>query len=224
MTLLEEVSATVLLSTWVIFVATILTKKLYDYMMRRGVEQNVAVYYNRKIIHLLAGGVCAVIVPFVFKTAYLPLIMSVALTLLIYVPHKHGKLMYWFQTGDNMYEVSFAIMWGAILTLGWVFSSGNFWLGVLPVLFMSVGDAITGIVRNVLYKERTKSWWGNLAMALFSIVAGATLGVAGVSAGAVASLVEHFEFKPIDDNIIVPFVSFIILVLANSYAPWLLRF
>jgi dolichol kinase len=87
---------------------------------------------------------------------------------------------------------------------------------------MSIGDAITGIVRNILYKRRTKSWWGNLAMALFSMIAGAIVGFAGVLAGAAASLIEHFEFKPIDDNVLIPVTSFAILILAKIFAPWLL--
>jgi len=116
-------------------------------------------------------------------------------------------------------------MWGIIIALGWLISGGNFWLGVLPVLFMSVGDAITGIVRNIIYKRRTKSWWGNLAMATFSIpVGGAIFGLAGIVAGATASFMEHFESNPIDDNITVPLSSFLILVLAKIFAPWLLSF
>jgi dolichol kinase len=130
--------------------------------------------------------------------------------------------MYWFQTEDNIYEVSFCIMWGITITLGWIVSEGNFWFGVLPVIFMSIGDALTGIVRNILYKKRTKSWWGNLAMASFSIPIGATLGIAGVLAGATASFIEHFESNPIDDNVTVPLTSFIILLLAKFCAPWLL--
>jgi dolichol kinase len=115
-------------------------------------------------------------------------------------------------------------MWGVILTLGWIVAGGNFWFGVLPILFMAVGDAVTGVARNALYRRRTKSWWGNLAMAAFSIPAGAILGIAGVLAGAIVSVVEHFEFGPIDDNITVPSISFLILVIANFYAPWLLTF
>jgi dolichol kinase len=221
---IEETVATVLLFGWVIFVATILTKRLYKWMKSRGIENNVAIYYNRKVIHILAGGVCAVIVPFVFKTSFFPFVMAMLLAIFLYAPHKMGKLMYWFQTEDNMYEVSFCIMWGTIITLGWLFSEGDFWFGILPVLFMSVGDSVTGIVRNVLYKKRTKSWWGNLVMACFSMFVGAVLGVAGILAGAVASVVEHFEFPPIDDNVTVPLVSFLILILAKFYAPWLLTF
>lgn len=218
----EELGVTALLFLWVIFVATILTKSLYKWMKDSGLADNVAVYYNRKIIHILAGGVCAIIVPFVFETSFLPLVMAMLLALFLYVPHRVGRLMYWFQKEDNMYEVSFCIMWGIIITLGWLVSGGNFWFGILPALFMSVGDAITGIVRNTLYKKRTKSWWGNLVMALFSMSIGATLGLAGILAGVTASFVEHFEFKFIDDNITVPLVSFLILLLAKFYTPWLL--
>ncbi len=220
----EEVVVTALLFSWVIFVAVVLTRKFYGWMRKRGVEHFVAVYYNRKIIHTLAGGVCAVIVPFVFKTAILPFIMAMLLAIFIYIPHRIGKIMYWFQTQENMYEVSFCIMWGVIISLGWWLSEGNFWFGILPVLFMSVGDAVTGVVRNYIYKKRTKSWWGNLAMAAFSITVGTTLGQAGMIAGGVASFIEHYEYKPIDDNITVPLVSFVILMLAKTYAPWTLMF
>ena len=219
---IEELVATVLLFTWVIFVATVLTKSFYKWMKTRGVEHFVAAYYNRKVIHIFAGGLCAVLISFVFETPLLPFIMAMLLAVFLYIPHKIGKIMYWFQTEDNMYEITFCIMWGIVLSLGWTVSGGNFWFGILPVLFMAVGDAITGVVRNILYKRRTKSWWGNLAMALFSIPVGATLGVAGVLAGAIASFVEHFEFKPIDDNITVPLISFLFLTSAKLYAPWLL--
>jgi len=219
---IEESAATVLLFCWVIFVATALTRSLYKWMKKRGIEHNVAVYYNRKVIHLLAGGVVAAVVPFVFKTSFFPFVMAMVLAVFIYTPHKIGKIMYWFQTEENTYEVSFCVMWGTIIALGWLFSGGDFLFGTLPVLFMSVGDAVTGIVRNFLYKKRTKSWWGNLVMAFISILAGTMLGFAGVLAGATASVVEHFEFPPIDDNVTVPLVSFLILILAKFYAPWLL--
>lgn len=223
MIFVEEAAATIVLFVWVIFVAEVLTKKLYDYLAERSVQHYVAVYYNRKIIHILTGGVVAFLVPFIFKTPFFPFVMAMLLAVFLYIPHKRGKLMYWFQTEENAYEVSFCIMWGVVITLGWLVSGGgNFWFGVLPVIFMSVGDALTGIVRNILYKRRTKSWWGNLAMAFFCIPAGAVLGVAGVIAGAVASFIEHFESNPIDDNITVPLSSFIVLVLIKFFAPWLL--
>jgi len=153
MALIAEAFETILLFIWVIFVAMFLTKRLYRYMRSHGVEHNVAIYYNRKAIHILAGGVCAIIISFTFETPLLPLIMASVLAIFLYVPHRIGKIMSWFQTEDNMYEVSFAIMWGVILSLGWLVSGGNFWFGVLPVLFVAVGDSLTGIVRN----ERARS-------------------------------------------------------------------
>ena len=220
----EEIVASAILFCWVIFVVVFLTKNLYEIMRRRRLKYNVAVYYDRKVIHMLTGGLVAMLVPFIFKTPLIPLILALFLGVFTYIPHKTGRLMYWFQTEENMYEVSFCIMWGVILTFGWLISEGNFWFGVLPVLFMSFGDAITGIVRNMLYKKRTKSWWGNLIMALFSIPVGSVLGLAGIFAGAAASFIEHFEFNPIDDNVTVPLSSFLILTLAKFYTPWMLTF
>ncbi|MEM2465941.1 MAG: dolichol kinase [Candidatus Bathyarchaeia archaeon] len=221
----EESAAAVVLFVWVIFAAKVLAKRLYDLLTGRGFDHYIAVYYNRKIIHILTGGAAAFLVPFVFKTPILPLAMATLLAVFLYVPHRRGKLMYWFQTRENTYEVSFCIMWGVVIALGWLISGdGNFWFGALPVIFMSIGDAITGIVRNILYKRRTKSWWGNLAMASFSIPVGAVLGGAGIIAGAIASFIEHFESNPVNDNITVPLSSFLILVLAKTFAPWLLSF
>ncbi|MEM1769594.1 MAG: dolichol kinase [Nitrososphaerota archaeon] len=220
--LFSEVLVTVVLFVWVVFLVTFLTKRIYEFMKKRGLRDNVVVYYNRKIIHILAGGLVAIIIPYTFTTPLLPLAMALLLGLFTYIPHRTGRLMYWFQVENNMYEVSFSIMWGVVIALGWFIYNGNFWLGVLPVLFMSIGDAVTGLVRNTLFKKRTKSWWGNLAMATVSIPMGAVMGVAGMIAGAVASFIEHFEYHPIDDNITVPLTSFIILVLAMLYAPSLL--
>lgn len=219
---LNEILAASILFVWVLILVSTITKKLYMYMRSKGLEHNVAVYYNRKVIHMLAGGLCAILTPLLFKTPIVPFIFALALALMTYIPHRSGRLMYWFQVEENTYETSFCIMWGAIISIGWILSNGNFLIGILPVLFMSFGDAITGIVRNRLYGRRTKSWWGNIAMALFSIPIGAILGLAGVIAGVVASIVEHFEFKFIDDNVSIPLVSLIILLLAEVYAPWML--
>ena len=216
----DELAVTFLLFSWVVFVVTFLTKKVYDLLIKQGMKPNVVIYYNRKIVHVLAGGLCALIVPIVYRSFVLPLLMSIILAILLFSLHKNNRLMYWFQTRDNAYEVSFCIMWGITISLGWILTGGDFRIGVLPILFMSIGDAVTGVVRNMIYGRRTKSWWGNLAMALFSIPIGAIMGLAGMFAGAVASFIEHFEIKPIDDNVLIPLTSFITLLLAHYLAPW----
>ena len=208
-----------ILFIWVLIVVSVLTKKLYDFMIGRGFRHNVAVYFNRKIIHILTGGLVAYLVPYLFSTPILPFVFALILAVLTYIPHRTGRLMYWFQVEENIFEVHFCIMWGLIVALSWIVFNGNFWYGVVPVLFMAIGDAGTGIIRNLLYKRRTKSWWGNLAMAIICVPLGLKLGFAGVLSGLFASFIEHFEFKFIDDNITVPLSSFLIILLFHMYMP-----
>lgn len=201
---------------WVIFVVQPLTRWTYNVMRNKGITHIKAVYYNRKIIHILAGGLAVFLVPFLFTTPLYPVILAAILAIATYLPHKQKKLMYWFQTEDNMYEVHFCIMWGIVVTLGWLIFK-NWWYGVIPVAFMAFGDGVTGIVRNMLYNKRTKSWIGNLAMAAVTIPLGyIALGNIGAVAGLLASIVEHFEVTNlIDDNITVPLTSFLTILLGS---------
>jgi len=208
---MREVVITLILFLWVIFVSHFLTRIIYNHLMRRGFPHRVAVYYNRKILHMLTGGLVAVLVPYVFRGPLLLIVMVAVLAVGNYLPHRMDRLFYWYQVEDNMYEVHFIIMWGAIMTLGFII--GNIWLAVLPTIFMSFGDGITGIVRNSIYRRRTKSWWGNIAMmGVCAPVGYLLLGIAGLTAGVAASLIEKFEYKWLDDNITVPLVSFLILI------------
>lgn len=203
---------------WVLFVVGVLTYLCYKVMIKK-VPDKVAVYYNRKIIHILAGGLIGYLVPSTFSTPFYPLILSMVLGIFTLIPHLLNRIMYWFQTSDNAYEVHFCLSWGLILTAGWFFTGGNFWFGVIPIMFMALGDAITGLVRNAMFKRRTKSWWGNLAMAIVNTIIGMRLALPGVVAGLLSSIIEHFEFGPIDDNITVPISAFLILMLFHLFAP-----
>jgi len=160
----RELPYTIALLIWVIIVVYPLTLTTYKLMVKRGTPHIKAVYYNRKIIHILAGGVVSVLIPLLgYETLYTTVPMVILLAILVYLPHKKGKLLYWFQDPDNVNEVHFIIMWGLVMSLSWlIFKS---WIyGVIPVAFMSFGDGVTGIVRNLLYSGRNKSWYGNLAM------------------------------------------------------------
>ncbi len=212
----------IILFTWVMIVVQPITLSFYRWAKKRGIRENKIIYYNRKIIHILAGGLVALLVPFLFKTPLLPFILAIILAALTYIPHRTGKLLYWFQVEDNMYEVNFCLMWGIVITLSWLVFGMNqqaYWYGVIPVAFMSFGDAVTGIVRNILYGRRTKSWIGNLAMLAVTVPIGAIIGIPGVVAGAVVSIVEHFEIPGIiDDNITVPLVGFL-TILGLTHLP-----
>ncbi|ADG91560.1 dolichol kinase [Thermosphaera aggregans] len=212
--LIKESIYTAILFIWVLIVVIPLTKFTYNVMVKKGTTHIKAVYYNRKIIHILAGGVVSIMIPLLGYTTPLTIIpMLILLFLATYIPHKTGKLLYWFQDPDNINEVNFVIMWGAVMITSWVVFKD--WVyGVVPVAFMSFGDGITGIVRNALYNKRNKSWFGNLAMAIVTVPVGQIiLGLPGAFAGLVASIVEHFEIhSKIDDNITVPLVSFLIIL------------
>ncbi len=194
------------------------TKKLYDIMISRGMKHNVAVYYNRKVIHMAAGGVVALALPFVFHEPFIPFVLAMILALFTYIPHKTGKLMYWFQVEENMYEVNFCIAWGIAVLLLWLIL-GDPQLAILPPMLISFGDAVTGIVRNALFGRRTKHWIGNLAMAGLTIPLGLfCAGIIGGVTSALASVIERFEFNPIDDNILIGLTSTAILLVARALA------
>ncbi len=181
-----------------------LTRRLYGVLRSRGLSHNVVVYYNRKIIHVLAGGVVALLVPHVFSSPLVPFALAMVLAVLVYIPHRTGKLMHWFQVEDNMYEVNFCIVWGLTVLLLWL-TLGNPLYAVLPPVFMSFGDATTGVVRNMLYGRRTKSWVGNVAMLATTLPVGYYYaGLTGAVAAVVASIVEHYEVPPVlDDNVLI---------------------
>ncbi len=208
------------LLAWIVFLSYYITRRLYERWVSRGMAPTRAVYYNRKIIHILAGGLVAMLLP-LFSSWVVPVAMALLLAVFLYAPRRAGRLMYWFQTSDNAYEIHFTLSWALIVFVSWALLD-MLNAGIAAVLFMAFGDAATGIVRNALFGKRTKSWWGNLAMAVVSIPLGyAYVGPLGALAGAVASVVEHFERPPIDDNVTVPIASFLIMVSPKLVAPLL---
>jgi phytol kinase len=199
-----------------VFLVTFATKKFYAIMMSRGLSEDETHYFNRKLVHILAGGVVVLVVPLVFSSPVYPLICGLAMTLFTFLSHSRGKLLYWFQTKDNRYDVNFCLMWGITIFVLWVLL-GSPWIAIIPAAFMSFGDGITGIIRNIVIKKREKHFIGNLYMAGISIPLGyglAGLGgiaPAGALAGLAASIVERFEFGVIDDNILVAVSSSVLL-------------
>ncbi|MEM1847163.1 MAG: dolichol kinase [Acidilobaceae archaeon] len=213
----KELLVTLIFAVYVLFVIVI-TKPLYHYLTTRGLSPIRAKYFNRKVIHIFAGGVVALFVPFVYSTPLLPFLASVAITVLLIVARRLRPLE-WFQVPENHYEVNFAIMWGLSILVIWI-AVGDPFLAVLPAIFMSFGDGTTGIVRNLVVKTRSKHWSGSVAMAFVSVTLGFIYGgLVGVVSAIVASLAERFEFNPIDDNVLVSLSStFVVLALAFFYA------
>ena len=68
-----EVVWAITMAIWTLFVIYG-TRWTYNYWTNRGMDDMVAVYYNRKIVHMLAAGVVLLIMPFVFTDPLIPLI------------------------------------------------------------------------------------------------------------------------------------------------------
>ena len=192
-------------------------KYVYEYNIRKGVGEQTAVYYNRKFVHIFAGGVTALFMPF-FHSYWYPFIAGLILTSITFLTHRRGSTLYWFQNSNDYNDVSFCIMWGFSIFLLWGYFGDTYkWIAIIPALFMSFGDGITGIIRNVAFKKRSKHPIGNVFMAFacipigffFGALSGIALG--GALAGGIASIVELFEIGPIDDNIFITVISSIFI-------------
>lgn len=207
----HDLIITVPLFIWVIFVVKYFSRRIYDLAVEKGYPPDSATYFGRKAIHIFASGLIALSLPFLFKEPFLPFLSAIILAVYTYLPHRKGQLYQWFQKKENIYEVNFCLMWGLVILAGWLIDK-SFWLGVIPALFMSFGDGVTGIVRNIKYKKRTKAWEGSLAMfVVCALVAGLKMGWPGIIAAFFATIFEKLEF--IDDNISVPAISFIVLTI-----------
>ena len=206
----HDLIITVPLFIWVIFVVKYFSRRVYDLAVKNGYPPESATYFGRKAIHIFASGLIALSLPFLFKEPFLPFLSALILALYTYLPHRKKQLYQWFQAKDNIREVNFCLMWGLVILIGWFFDK-TFWLGVIPALFMSFGDGVTGIVRNLKYKKRTKAWEGSLAMLIVCVLIGLKMGWPGIIAAISATIFERFEF--IDDNISVPLISFLVLLL-----------
>jgi phytol kinase len=190
-------------------------RKLYEELLKRGFAEGRAVYLNRKLIHVFGGGVTSLLVPVLFTSPLIPLLFSLLAAGIMLSYHRRGRLLQWFQVEENTYEANFAVVWGVSLLLLWLlFGTARY--AVVPLIFISFGDAVTGFARNLLLGQRSKHWVGTLAMLGVTLPLGAIYaGLVGAAAAAASSLVERLERNPIDDNVLIGLSSTIILVLGG---------
>ncbi|MFO8077222.1 MAG: hypothetical protein R6U21_01070 [Thermoplasmatota archaeon] len=217
---IDDFILSVILVTYTI-ITIFVTKYLYHYMIKKGITAKDSLYYNRKFVHILAGGIVTLFIPF-YSTPLIALLAGILLTLITLFSHRKGDRMYWFQTDKNYNDVSFCFMWGiSIFVLWMLLGYSQRWIAIIPAAYMAFGDGVTGIVRNALYNHRSKHPIGNLFMGLVCIPIGyvyagiVALPLAGVLSAIAASLVERFEFGPIDDNILITISSALILYISS---------
>lgn len=167
------------------------------------------VWVNRKIIHL--SSVPAVIFyMYFFETLYPFLFFSILFTILLTFKHFNGDLNNWFQVDGNYGEIFFTFSYALISLLFWQIDRV---LGGLIMLFLAVGDSVTGIIRSRFVSKWQKHWTGSLAMLIVSIFLGYVLyGVLGIVLGVIATIAEYQPY--IDDNLSIPLSTATISLLA----------
>jgi len=208
---LQDLLRALPLAAWVLFVVHGLSRWSYLWARSRWGE-GVGVYFARKIIHMAAGGFVALLVPFLFREPWAPLILGLILAAYVYIPHRTGRLMAWFQDPSNISEVYYCVSWGLAAFLAWPFDVR---IAVFPLFLMSFGDGITGIIRGIRQRRRVKSWDGTIGFLAVSLPVGLIVfGAAGGLAALAAALAEKSGL--IDDNISVPAVSLAILLTAHQ--------
>jgi len=166
-------------------------------------------WFNRKIIHL--SSVPAVFMYlYVFKEPYAFFTYGILITLLLVLHHLRKKEMSWFQIRGNLGEVYFTASYSIIALTMWYMREP----AVTVMLFMAVGDAVTGLVRMKVCRERCKHWIGSLAMLITtSIIGYVFLGSLGLPMAVIATLAERQQF--IDDNLGVPLASILTYLLVT---------
>ncbi len=214
--------------TWVLalvtypILVTLSTKRLYHWMRKKDVQKNVAVYFDRKVVHIFGGGIATLFVPFVFTSPIYPLLIGIALSIFTYLPYHRNKLLYWIQTEENKNDVKFCFMWGVIVFVLWVVI-GSPWIAIIPPAMMAFGDGVTGISRNIFFKKRTKHPIGNVFMLIVCLPIGyffagfEGLPFWGLSAAMVATFIERYEFGPIDDNVLITVSAALVLYIGHLY-------
>ncbi len=178
---------------------------LYERLREMGLPAHVVVYINRKAIHAFTAGVVTLLTPIFFHSPLIPFTLSMILAAALALARRKGG-MKWFQEKGDANEVTFAIAWGSSMLATWL-ATRNMWLAILPPLYISIGDAVTGFTRALIAKRRVKHWSGNIAMAAFTVPTGyALLGPWGIVIGVAAALAERID-RPVDDNIAVAVVT-----------------
>ncbi|MCD6550509.1 dolichol kinase [bacterium] len=201
---------------WILFVIGFLSKEIYKLVRERGRSNESSSYLARKIIHIFGGGIF-IVFPIVFQEIIIPVLFSFAVGILLYLKHLRKERFFWFQEKERKSEIIFCFSAGITIAIGWLISR-SMWLGIIPVLFMAIGDGVTGIVRNLKYGKQEKYWEGSVAMFIVSaIIGGAKFGVAGIVAALAATLAEKSNL--IDDNISIPFISLGILSFFYLFFP-----
>lgn len=209
--MLSELPYAILIAGAVI-VGLYLSNVFFDY--------GVPNYISRKCGHGV-GGLGYLLSVFLFSSPWWPLIISGGFVILLggarFVKPKTFR-----GVGGSARQAAYAEVWfpalGTVsLAIGWAWL-GNPWLAVVPILFMSWGNMVTGIIRSRVYGREVKGNWGSVGMIIVCLVVAYlfTPYWIGLCGAVVATLTERFtplSRKWMDDNYTIIAASLVAMAL-----------
>ncbi|WP_052723247.1 hypothetical protein [Methanosarcina barkeri] len=94
--ILADLPVFMVITIWNLFVILFLSKKVYQIYLQKDRSISSSMYFSRKVIHFLAGGLTAMLLPFVAHKPIIPAATVFGFALITYLPHKLNRRMYWF--------------------------------------------------------------------------------------------------------------------------------
>lgn len=141
------------------------------YLSNVALDFGVPQYLSRKVSHAF-GGIAFLLCALLFSTYIWPLVLATGFALLLggarFVKPDTFRGAGGSARAHAFSEVFFPAA-GALALLNWVWS-GNPFLGVLPGIYLGLGDMVTGLTRSWHCKKEKKGWCGTLAMLIVCLL------------------------------------------------------
>ncbi len=201
----------VILIAGAVLLSLYLANLFYDY--------HIPQYISRKIGHL-GGCVGFLLCPLLFHSFWWPLILTTGFTALLLYARAFRPKTFRGVGGSGrphaLAEIHFPATGIVLVGICWgVF--GYPWLAIIPLTFMGAGDAVTGLIRNEVYKKEVKGNWGSIGMIATCLILAYFIHpyIVGVVGAITATVAERFTrtTRYIDDNLTIPLASAAVMLL-----------
>jgi len=190
-----------------------LANLFYDY--------HIPQYISRKIGHL-GGAAAFILCPLLFSSFWWPFILTVCFTALLGYARWFKPSTFRGVGGSGRPEALAEIHFPAtgIVLIGVLWGIMNRpWLAIIPLCFMGVGDAVTGLIRSKVYSREVKGNWGSLGMLVTCLLLAYFIQPywIGEFGAIVATLAEKFTktTRFWDDNASIPLSSALVMALLS---------
>ena len=170
---------------------------------------------SRKAIHLTAGA-GMLILPFIFESFWWPLGISIFFLIALSILHfTNAKFGYGVRTPGRFVEIWFCLSCVVVYATVWRIDP---WLATAPLVWMAIGDGVTGLLRWPLYhKQGEKGIAGTAGMLAVCLTIAIMVHPYWIGAvGAVAATLAE-KYTPsrgywLDDNWAIPLAASLVMV------------